>query len=518
MNSVILLILDGWGIGKKNQGNPVAQTQTPTFDWLKSNFPHFGLQASGIAVGLPWGDPGSSEIGHQALGTGRITYQNYPKITMAIRDGSFFQNSILAQIKNQTSNSQSKLHLIGLLSSVKTNAAIEHLEAILKFAKDSGIKNVLLHLILDGKETLPKEALKLIASLENTLKTSAVGRIASLSGRYYSMDTNEYWERTQKSFELLVKGTRIKPDWKTSLEETFAKNLTEEFLEPCLIGAPEEKESLIIKDNDAVLFFNFREEGLKQLAQAFSDESFSFFPRPTLKNVFLSSLTEYQGNLKIKAIFQKPKIENSLTEVLAKNNKRQLKLGESIKDKLLTYYFNGLKNEHFENELRIILPSSKHDKDFKLQTDALTGRLLSAMEEKIYDFIVVNFANADAVGHQTNFELGREAVAYLDAVVNKISGAALKLKTPLIITSDHGNIEEMFDPQTGKPDTKHNENPVPFFLVDQRFYRLRSEKEIAENELSVKGSLADVAPTVLELMKLEKPVEMTGQSLINYCL
>jgi len=516
MNSVILLILDGWGIGKKNQGNPVAQTQTPTFDWLKSNFPHFGLQASGIAVGLPWGDPGSSEIGHLTLGTGRINYQNYPRITMAIRNNTFFENSILFQIKNHISAYQSKLHLIGLISSVKTNASIEHLEAILKFAKDNELKNVLLHLILDGKETLPKEAVKLIQDLEATLKSYGVGKIASLSGRYYSMDTNEYWERTQKSFETLLIGKKTRPDVKAVLDEAFSRNLTEEFVEPCLIGKPEEKDSLTIKDNDAVLFFNFREEGLKQLAESLSLPEFNAFPRASLpQNLYLASLTEYEGNLPIKVIFDKQKIENSLTEVLSQNSKRQLKLAESMKDKLLTYYFNGMKNKQFSGELRIILPSSKTEKDFRLQTELLTSRTLSAMEEKIYDLIVVNFANADWAGHQTNFELGRQAITYLDSVLNKIATASLKLKAPLIITSDHGNIENMFDSITGRPDTKHNENPVPFHLIDQRFYRTRTEKEVQENEKSVKGSLADIAPTILELMKLEKPEQMTGRSLLK---
>lgn len=517
MNPVVLIILDGWGIGKKTQGNPISQTQTPTFDWFKQNFPYFGLQASGIAVGLPWGDPGSSEIGHLTLGTGRINYQNYPRITLAIRNGSFFENSILFQIKNHIEAYQSKLHLIGLISSVKTNSSIEHLEAILKFAKDNGFKNVLLHLILDGKETLPKEAVGLIQDLEITLKSFGIGKIASLSGRYYSMDTNEYWERTQKSFEILASGGKIKPDVKTVLDETFSRNLTEEFVEPCLIGKPEEKDDLIIKDNDAILFFNFREEGLKQLAESLSLPEFNAFARVLPKNIYLASLTEYEGNLPIKVIFGKQEIENSLTEVLTKNSKRQLKLAESAKDKLLTYYFNGMKNKQFAGELRIILPSNKAKKDFRAQTELLASRTLSALEEKIYDLIVVNFANADFAGHQTDFEFGRQTIAYVDSVLNKIATASLKLKIPLIITSDHGNIENMFDPITGQPDTKHNDNPVPFHLIDHKFYRARQEKEVLENEKSVKGSLADIAPTILELMKLEKPEQMTGRSLLKSC-
>jgi 2,3-bisphosphoglycerate-independent phosphoglycerate mutase len=517
MNSAVLLILDGWGIGKQNQGNPIAQTQTPTFDWFKSNFPYLALQASGIAVGLPWGDPGSSEVGHLSLGAGRIVYQNYPRITMAIRDSSFFENSLLSQAKNHILGYNSKLHLIGLVSTAKTNSATEHLGAILKFAKDNGLENkTLLHLITDGKETLPKQAKEIIEKIKNI----GVGKIASITGRYYAMDANEYWERTEKCFSLLTKGVKIKPEIEIAINEAYARNLTDEFIEPCLIGEAEEKNNLIIGNNDVVLFFNFREEGITQLASAFALPEFYYFKRELPENLFILTMTEYKKELSAKPIFRAPIIEKHLTETLSDRGKRQLKLAESEKDKLITYYFNGSTEKHYPEEYRVIIPSSKNinlEKNYQLQTETLTNRLLQALEERIYSLIVVNFANADIAGHQTDFGIAQKTIDYLDKTLNKVANAALKLETPLIITSDHGNIEEMFNPMTGKPDTGHNDNPVPFFLIDKRFYRQRAAREIKENEKSPIGSLADIAPTILELLQIEKPEEMTGRSLAQFC-
>lgn len=518
MNTVVLLILDGWGIGKKTQGNPIAQTPTPTFDWFKANFPYLSLQASGIAVGLPWGEAGSSEVGHLTLGAGRIVYQNRPLVTQAIREGSFFEHSLLFEIKNQLLGYHSKLHLIGLASEAKTNADFEHLEAILKFLKEQGLGDrTLLHLITDGKETLPQQAKETIEKI----KKLETGRIASLAGRYYAMDTNEYWERTEKYLAMLLGQAKFQPDYETILNQTYARKLSDEFVEPQLIGKEEEKQQLTLQENDVVLFFNFRGEGLLQLAQLLTQAV--PLSSPDLKlppNLLIFSLTEYSRELKIKSIFRSPEIENHLTEVLSKEKKHQLKLAESVKDKLLTFYFNGQQEKFYPNEFRVIIPSEKIidlRKSYQLQTETLTNRLLQALEERIYSLIVVNFANPDLAGHQTDFEISKKVVEYLDRTLNKISAATLKLRLPLIITSDHGNLEEMFNPITGQPDTKHNDNPVPFFLIDPRFYRPRTEGEIKNNEKNPAGSLADVAPTILELLGLKQPEQMTGRSLLPYC-
>ncbi|MEW5805494.1 MAG: 2,3-bisphosphoglycerate-independent phosphoglycerate mutase [Patescibacteria group bacterium] len=517
MNTIALLILDGWGIGKKTQGNPISQIPTPTFDWFKTNFPYLALQASGIAVGLPWGEPGSSEVGHLTLGAGRIVYQNRPLITQSIRNGSFFNNSLLFEIKNQITGYDSKLHLIGLVSEAVTNSDLEHLEAILKFIKDQGLENkTRFHLITDGKETLPQQAKQTIEKI----KKIGIGKIASLAGRYYAMDTNEYWERTEKYLAMLLGRARTHSGYETILNQTYAKNLSDEFIEPQLIGTEEDKKDLILRENDAILFFNFRGEGMIQTAKALAQPDFNHFNLNRPNNLLIFSLTEYSKELGIKAIFRLAKTENHLSEVISKNNLRQLKLAESVKDKLITYYFNGQQEKPYENEFRVIIPSGKTidlKKNYQLQTETLTSRLLQALEEGIYSLIVANFANPDLAGHQTDFEIGKKVVGYLDKTLNQISGAALKLKTPLIITSDHGNLEEMFNPITGQPDTKHNDNPVPFFLIDQRFYRPRTESEIKNNEKNPQGSLADIAPTVLELLGINKPEQMTGQSLIPFC-
>lgn len=531
MDFIVLLILDGLGIGKRTQANPFTQVQTPTFDWLKANFPYLPLQASGIAVGLPWGDSGSSEVGHLAIGSGRVVYQNYPRITMAIRDGSFFTLPALARALSHLKENNSKLHLVGLVSKAKTHASLEHLEALLRFCKNNKIDRVLLHLIVDGKETLPREAKVLIPEVEKMISQIGVGRVASVCGRYYAMDTNEDWQRTQKYFELLTFKGKMQADWQSALQAAYARNLSDEFVEPTLIGLESEKNNLIISDNDAVIFWNFREEGLRQLVLSLSnklgldsateslDGGFSFFERQTLpRNLFLVTMTQYDLNAAAQALFPPPIIENTLSEVLSKTGKRQLKLAESLKGQLVGYYFNGLRSEVFDNEYQIIIPSEKIinlAKDYRLMTEAIVDRFLAALEERVYNLIVINLANLDAAGHYGDMAIGQKVIQYIDSVVNKICRAVLKAKTPLIITSDHGNIEQMFDASSGKPHTRHTDNPVPFFLVDSRFYKSKSLFEIEKQEREIQGSLTDIAGTILHMFSISPPKEMRSANLLK---
>ena len=511
--SVILLILDGLGISKKTQGNPFLETKTPTFDWLKENFPYFSLQASGIAVGLPWGDTGSSEIGHLALGTGRIIYQNYPKISLAIENNSFSQKSEFQELFTHLKKYNSKLHLIGLVSSSNTHSSLEHLGALLKLCKSYNFTDVYLHLITDGIETLPKQAKEIISQVEKMLEDYGLGKIGSISGRYYSMDVNQFWDRTQKTYEILTTPSKTLTIDET-LNQNYQLNLSDEFIKPTLID-----NSSLIKNNDALLFFNFREDGLKQLLLPFADQNFKFFKTKQLSNLFILTFTEYVRNLPVKVLFPFEEINNSLSEYLSLNNKRQLKIAESLKESLITYYFNGLKAKAFQNEYRIIIPSLNLEfKDnYKLQSEEITSRLIQALEENIYDFILVNITNLDLAGHQTDFELAKQTISYIDGLINKISKSALELNDSLIITSDHGNIEEMFDYSKGTYDTSHNNNPVPFFLIDKSFYRKRTSEEIALAEKQALGNLIDISPTILEILNLKIPFEMTGQSLLKFC-
>ena len=511
--SVILLILDGLGISKKPQGNPLLETKTPTFDWSKENFPYFSLQASGIAVGLPWGDTGSSEVGHLALGTGRIIYQNYPKISLAIENNTFFQKPEFQELFNHLKKYNSKLHLIGLASSSNTHSSLEHLDALLKLCKSYNFTNVYLHLITDGIETLPQQAKEIISQIEKMLKNYELGKIGSISGRYYSMDVNQFWDRTQKTYETLTTLSKTSTIDEV-LNQNYKLNLSDEFIKPTLID-----NNSLINDNDALLFFNFREDGLRQLLLPFIDKNFIFFKTKQFSNLFILTFTEYEKNLPVKVLFPFEKINNSLSEYLAINNRRQLKISESLKESLITYYFNGLKAKAFQNEYRIIVPSLNLEfKDnYKLQSEEITSRLIQALEENIYDFILVNIANLDLAGHQTNFELAKQTISYVDSLINRIAKSTLELDASLIITSDHGNIEEMFDYSRGTYDTNHNSNPVPFFLIDKKFYRKRTSEEIVLAEKQATGNLIDVSPTILEILNLKIPAEMTGQSLLKFC-
>jgi len=516
MKPVVLLVLDGWGIGEKSQGNPISQVPTPTFDWMKKNFPSLALQASGINVGLPWGQAGNSEAGHLAMGAGRILYQHYPRITMAIRDGSFYKNPAFLDAFRYAKTRQAKVHFVGTLSSSNVHASFGHLDALLELAKNAGV-DPLLHLFTDGRDSPPRDAKKNVERVASMLEKIGVGKIASLAGRFYAMDRDDNWERTEKAFRLLVENGKIKKSTSEILDETYELDLTDEFVEPTLIGAPEDAGRLTVGENDSLIFFNFREDCMAQLARAFADPALDKFPRPNLASIFVVTMTQYAEGLNAKVAFPKEYITHPLGWVLSRQEKRQLRLTESERASHVTFFFNGLRAEPFPNEYWVVIPSPRVfrlEEVPELSSAEVLERLLQSMEERVYDFILVNFPNADLIAHTGNFDAALKVVKIMDRVVNKISSEALKLKIPLIVTSDHGNIENMLHPLTGRVDTVHDEGPVPFYLIDKRFFRARSDNEIAQSEKEISGGLVDVAPTVLEIMGLEKPDTMTGQSLI----
>jgi 2,3-bisphosphoglycerate-independent phosphoglycerate mutase len=519
--TVVLVILDGWGIGEHHQGNPIRQTQLPTFEWMKQNFPLLALQASGIAVGLPWGEEGNSEVGHLTIGAGKVIFQHYPRITMAIKDGSFFNNPALKGAFEHARQTGGKVHLLGLLTSGNVHASFEHLIALLRLAKDENATQLLLHLFTDGRDSGPREAPKL---LNNLLKEiSAIGipaRLASISGRFYAMDRDQRWDRTERVWKLLTTGTRFQASTDEVLEETYKRNLSDEFVEPTMIGSPEEAPRLTIKSGDALIFFDFREDAILQLAESFASSDFQGFEREPLENLYVATMTEYRPGLTPHVAFPPQLITNPLAKVLSDAGKRQLHLAESEKAAHVTYFFNGLRSEPFPQEFWVIIPSPqafKFEEQPELAAPEITNRLLQALEEGIYDFIVVNFANPDLIAHTGNFNAAIEVAKIIDKHLNRIAATCLKFGFPLVITSDHGNIESMLDPMTGIIETRHNPSPVPFHLIDKRFYRPRRESEIISNEKTINGSLADVAPTILNLFNIPKPPEMTGESLLPLC-
>ena len=514
MKTVVLCILDGFGIGRKTQGNPMREVGTPTFDWIKSHFPYFGLQASGIAVGLPWGDVGSSEIGHLSLGTGRIVYQNYPKITMAVRDGRFAKNAVLAQALAHAKAS-GRLHLIGMVSSAKTHAALEHVGALLAAAHDAGIMHVFIHVVTDGQDALPQQGKETVAELARMCVHAGTGTIASVSGRHYAMDANAYWDRTERFVKLLIQGGRAAASVDTLFDVSYKRGITDAVIEPQMVGDAQSVPSQTLQEGDTVIFFNFREDGLAQTSRALCAQDFSSFVIKRPNDVAYVSMTQYGVLPDQNVMFPREAIANSLSQVLADRGMRQVKLMESMKEDLLAYHFNGLRREPFQNEHRIIVPSERKAglAPVQLQGETVVTRLFEALDERIYDCIIVNFPQLDAAGHQTDYERGKQAVMYVDGLVNRIAKATLDADIPMIITSDHGNIEQMFDPATGVPDTRHNDNPVPCMLVGKQWYREKTESEILFGEREVRGSLADVAPTVLDLLSVPVPRDMTGQTL-----
>ena len=523
MNSkkICLLLLDGWGIGEKNMSNPIAQAKLPHIDEIKSYYPFTSLQASGIAIGLPWQEEGNSEVGHLAIGAGRIIYQYYPRINMAIDDGSFFTNPAISSIFQKAKEKNTACHIIGLLTSGNVHSAYNHIVALIDAAKKNNIKNLRLHLFTDGRDAPPNDGLELIKKLQTDLKNRGVGKVASLCGRFYGMDHEENWGRLQRFWNLAIKGEgAIVSDPEQYLIDSYKKEITDEFIEPVLIVEEgQDKNWGTIKENDSVFFFNFREDGIKQILEPFIKNDFNKFPALKPANLYISSMTEIDLTNSIPVAFPKQIVEHSLSQVLSENGKRQLHLAESAKYAHATYFFNGLKEKPYSGEYWVIVPSAKtlhHEENIELMAPVITERLCQAMDEKIYDFIFVNYANADLIGHTGNFDAAISCAEFLDGEIGKVMAACQKNDVILIITADHGNVEKMMDPFTGRPQTQHDISPVPFYLIHDQFKLAnpRSPEMVNNQERSVGGVISDIAPTILKIFDIPIPTQMNGHNLL----
>lgn len=497
---LILVILDGWGIGGKDYSNPIYAANPQTINFIKTNFAITGLQASGIAVGLPWEEEGNSEIGHLTIGAGRIVYQDLPRINAAIRDGSFFSNPALLEIINYAKENQKTLHLVGLIGEGNVHSSFEHLKAIIRMAEINNLSKFYLHLITDGRDSGPQSAMRLIPELP-------AEKIGSISGRFFAMDRDNHLERTRLAYLAMTGKGTPQNDIKQVLFRHYQERLTDEFIEPTVIESAERG----IKDGDALIFFNFREERTTQLVKMFMENM------PHLK---IATFTEYGPEFRsIRAAFPRPPVKNSLGQIISEAGLTQLRLAESEKAAHITFFFNAEREEPFPNEYRVIVPSPRvprYDEHPEMAAAEITDRALSAIEEGIYNFILINYANPDMIGHTGNFNAAVSAVRFLDGQLEKLLRASLQHKFTLIITSDHGNIEKMLDEKTGHLDTRHNTSPVPFYLIDEEFRRPKDQPTAERLEQEIGGSLGDIAPTILELMGLPKPPEMTGQSLLPF--
>jgi 2,3-bisphosphoglycerate-independent phosphoglycerate mutase len=505
---VVLMVLDGYGLNDKTEGNAIAMANTPVMDKLMKECPFVPGNASGLAVGLPDGQMGNSEVGHMNIGAGRIIYQDLTSITKAIEDGDFFENEAMLQAIENCKKNGSDLHLWGLLSDGGVHSHNTHLYGILELCKRQGLENVYVHPFLDGRDTPPASGKDYVAQLVDKMKEIGVGKVASLSGRYYAMDRDNRWDRVEKAYSALVYGEgETATDPVQAMADSYAKDVTDEFVLPTVI-MENGKPVATVKENDSVIFFNFRPDRAREITRAFCDDDFTGFERRNGRiPVTYVCFKDYDESIPNKLVaFKKQSIENTFGEYLAKMGKKQLRLAETEKYAHVTFFFNGGVEEPNKDEDRTLVKSpsvATYDLQPEMSAPEVGEKLDAAITSGEYDVIIINFANPDMVGHTGVIPAAVKAVERVDACVGSAVEAVKKVDGVLFICADHGNAEKMIDYETGNPHTAHTTNPVPFILVNYGDVKLREG-----------GCLADIAPTLLDIMELPQPTEMTGKSLI----
>ncbi|OGM20197.1 phosphoglycerate mutase (2,3-diphosphoglycerate-independent) [Candidatus Woesebacteria bacterium RIFCSPHIGHO2_01_FULL_38_9] len=536
---VVLTILDGWGIAPNSPGNAISSANTINLDKFAS-YPHGELEASGESVGLPHNEDGNTETGHLNLGAGRIVYQDLERINMAIADGTFFENKVLIDAFEHAKKNKSKLHLIGLVGAGGVHSKLEHLLALIQSAGRLKFKNLFIHIFTDGRDSPPTTAKTYLKKIQDVLKKEGVGEIASIMGRYWAMDRDQRWERTGRAYSALTKGDgRFVKLPEEAIDSSYSEGRTDEFIEPSNVVNSQGKPIALIADNDAVVFFNFRIDRPRQLAKAFVMKDFSkanitfdyeqyhldlnkvqpkiaakepFKRGPQLKNLFFVTMTQYSKPLVdegAQPAFPPEMIDMPLSGVISSSGLHQLKITESEKERFVTYYFNGLREKPYPMEESIIVPSPKvptYDQKPEMSAYEITDVLLKKLATLDYQLVVVNYPNPDMVGHTGNIGATVKAVEIVDECVGKLANFILAYEGVLLITSDHGNAEELINANTGEIDTEHSTNRVPFYAISHAFLgkaqKLRS------------GILADIAPTIISLLNLPIPSSMTGRNLL----
>ena len=503
---VMLMILDGFGINEKTDGNAVKLAKTPNIDKLMKKYSNTIMYTSGLKVGLPDGQMGNSEVGHTNIGAGRIVYQELTKITKSIEDGDFFAIPEFIEAIENCKKHNSKLHILGLLSDGGVHSHIRHLYGLLEMAKRRDFENVYVHCFLDGRDTPPASAEGYITQLEEKMKEKNVGKIASLSGRYYAMDRDKRWDRVKKCYDALVRGEGNRATSATiAIEDSYQKEIFDEFVEPTVI-VNNDTPVATIGENDSVIFFNFRPDRAREITRAIVDPEFDGFETEKIHTYFVC-FTNYDETMpNVKIAFKKEPLVNTFGEVVSKNGLKQLRIAETEKYAHVTFFFNGGEEKQYPGEDRILVPSPKvatYDLQPEMSAPIVTEKVVEAINEDKYNAIILNFANPDMVGHTGSLPAAIKAVETIDECVQKVVDAMLAHNGTILITADHGNCEQMIDYKTGEPHTAHTTNPVPLILVTNN------------DELKVKsGKLADLAPTMLEILGIEKPEEMTGESIL----
>ncbi len=516
MRPVVLVILDGWGYSAETRGNAIAAAQKPNLDSIEDYFPHTLLQSSGVTVGLPWGEPGNSEVGHTSMGTGQIWHQPLTRITKAIQDGMFFKNPVLKKAAEHAKANQSTWHLVGLLGTGSVHSYIDHLYGLIEFAKNENIGQVWLHLFTDGQDSPPKEAATLLQNLQAKLDWIGVGKIASCIGRFYGMDRDNHWDRIEKAYRLITEGAgEPTSDFTAALKKQYGQNINDNHIEPLILVDQKNEPQGLVKNNDAVIFFNIREDRARQLTRALARPDFKEFARRQTKNIFYASLIPYEASLSpyVEVIFPPPELKYTLSRIISANDKKQFKVAETEKYAHVTYFFNGGQEEPIQSEERKLIPSQPtvhFEETPQMRAQEIGEALIEAIKGGQYDFLLANLANADMLGHTGNFEAVKKGVEVIDGVIGQIATAVLEVNGAFVITADHGNAEQMINLSSGEPYTEHTLNPVPFYLLTNAVKK--TSPGIAP--LEIKGLLPDVAATVLDLMGIPVPADMDGQSLL----
>jgi 2,3-bisphosphoglycerate-independent phosphoglycerate mutase len=502
---LVLIVMDGWGLSAVREGNAVETAATPNYHYLKERYASTQLGAAGPSVGLPPGQMGNSEVGHLNLGSGRVVYQDITRIDRTIEEGELSSNPAISNLFSAAS--RSSLHFLGLVSDGGVHSHIRHLLALLEAAKAAGNKRVYVHMFSDGRDTSPTSGVNFARTLQQHMRSIGVGKIASISGRYYAMDRDNRWERTEKAYRAIVDGTGVPAAGaEERILQSYAEGLTDEFIVPSVIMEAN-RPVATLQPQDGVFFFNFRADRARQLTRALTQEDFNGFPRRAIFPNYVT-MTEYDKTFRLPAAFVSIMLDRTLVKILAERNLKNLRIAETEKYAHVTYFFNGGEEQLFPGERRVLIPSPKvatYDLKPEMSAFEMTDRLLAELDQAQDDCVIMNFANADMVGHTGVLEAARRAVASVDECIGRIYRKVQDLGGVLMVTADHGNAEQMIDPATGGVHTAHTTNPVPFVLADDEFSgRLRSG-----------GALRDVAPTILEYFDIEKPNEMTGHSLLQ---
>jgi len=501
-----LIILDGWGRRDDTDYNAIALAQTPVMDDLWDNNPHTSICTSGAEVGLPSGQMGNSEVGHLNLGAGRVVYQEFTRVSRSVRTGSFYTNRTLTDAVDRAIENNGAVHIIGLLSPGGVHSHEDHIHAMVKLAVDRGCKQTYVHALLDGRDMPPKGAEPSLMALDNAFKEIGGGILSTLSGRFYGMDRDARWERIKVSFELMTEGTASfnAEDGLSALNMAYERGETDEFMQPTLIGSKHP-----IRKGDSIIFMNYRSDRARQLTRAFIEEDFPGFERSNIENLTdFTSLTEYNETFKIPVAFPPERLKNVLGEHLARKGMFQLRIAETEKYAHVTFFFNGGREQPFPGEERILINSPQvktYDLQPEMSSDEVTNNLVDAIKGGKFDTIICNYANSDMVGHTGKLDAAIKAVEVLDTCIGRVRDAIQEVGGDMLVTADHGNSEQMLDRESGQPYTAHTTNPVPLIYYGTR-----------DASLEDNGALCDIAPSLLEIMGLDIPNEMTGRSLIKF--